>query len=319
MLKVQKRHQAPCKRAEWDQRSCVGKGADCPILITGTLNEKRIRLSTAKFLPPDKARDLEAARDLAILWERVGSPIRPEEYAPTPAADATPEPPRPTVEMAVAAFMADSRDRGNSEATLQKKATVFERRTAKDPKNPNGPPRPSNATSLLWFCDQKGIRFLSELDLNTIREWRSTWKVDDLTRRKRQGQVIGFFWFCERSGWLPRNFAADLTKGLGKIQVKVTQTGYFQPAEYKAVLDATYLYSDRPSVDRHNSMTLGGERIRALSELMRWTGSASETRSPSKSTACNSIPPPECGASWCTRGRREIRSTAPSRRALRIC
>jgi hypothetical protein len=31
-------------------------------------------------------------------------------------------------------------------------------------------------------------------------------------------------------------------------------------------------YSDRPSVDKHNSMTLDGERIRALTELMRWTG-----------------------------------------------
>jgi integrase len=272
MLKVQKRHQAPCKRPEWDQRSCVGKGANCPVIVRGTLAEKRLCLSTAKFLPPEKARDMQAARDLAILWERVGKPIRPEEYAPEPASDAPPEAPRPTVEMAVSSYMADGLDRGNSEATLQKKATVFERRTAKDPKCPNGPPLPSNATSLLRFCDQKGLRFLSELDLNTVREWRSTWRVDDLTRRKRQGQVIGFFWFCERSGWLPRNFAADLTKGLGKIQVKQVQTGYFPPSDYQAILDATYLYSDRPSVDKHNCMTLGGERIRALSHLMRWTG-----------------------------------------------
>ena len=271
MLKAQKRHQAPCKRAEWDQRSCIGKGANCPILIIGTLNEKRVRLSTAKFLPPDEARDLEAARGLVLLWERAGAPVRPEEYAPAPVNSA-PEAPRPTVEMAVTAYMADSRDRGNSEATLQKKATIFERRTAKDTKNPNGPPIPSSATSLLWFCNQKGIRFLSELDLNTVREWRSTWKVDALTRYKRQGQVLGFFWFCERAGWYPRNFASELTKGLGKIQVKPTQTGYFPPAEYKAVIDATYLYSDRPSVDRHNSLATGGERIRALSELMRWTG-----------------------------------------------
>lgn len=274
MLKVQKRHQAPCHRAEWDQRPCVGKGANCPILISGTLNEKRIRLSTSKFLPPDKARDLEAARDLALLWERAGAPIRPEDYAPVsaPAADSVPEPPKPAIEMAVAAFMADSRDRGNSEATLQKKATIFERRTAKDPKNPNGPALPSHATSLLWFCDQKGIRFLSELDLNAIREWRSTWKVDALTRQKRQGQVLGFVWFCERSGWFPRNYAQDMTVGLGKIQVKPAETGYFQPDEYTALLDATYIYSDRPSIDKHNCLTIGGERIRALTELMRWTG-----------------------------------------------
>src|SRR5690349_9041038 len=105
MLKPQKRHQAPCKRAEWDLRSCTGKGADCPILIIGTLNGNRVRLSTAKFLPSDKARDLGAARDLALLWERVGTPIRPEECTPTPV-NSTSEPFRPMVEMAVAAYMA---------------------------------------------------------------------------------------------------------------------------------------------------------------------------------------------------------------------
>src|ERR1017187_9153848 len=101
MLKAQKRHQAPCKREEWDQRPCVGKGANCPVLIIGTLNRKRVRLSTAKFLPPDKARNLEAARDLAIRWEKSGKPVRPEAYTPVedlPAATL------PTVQMAVAAF-----------------------------------------------------------------------------------------------------------------------------------------------------------------------------------------------------------------------
>jgi integrase len=252
MLKAQKRHQAPCTRSEWDQRSCAGKGANCPILIIGTLNGNRVRLSTAKYLPPDKARELEAGRNLALLWERVGQPIRPEEYsAPGPKAPEADTP--PSVEMAVAAFMADAKDRGNSEATFYKKRLVFEK-------------------LLRAFCEQKGIRFLSEMDLNALREWRSTWKVDALSRYKRQGQVLGFLWFCERAGWLPRNYAADMTKGLGKIQVKARQTGYFMPAEYAAIIDATHVYSDRPSVDRHNSLTIGGERIRALTELMRWTG-----------------------------------------------
>lgn len=84
--------------------------------------------------------------------------------------------------------------------------------------------------------------------------------------------MLGFLWFCERAGWLPRNHASDITKGLGKIRVKPIQTGYFTPSEYKAILDTTYLYSDRPSVDKHNEVTLGGDRIRALTELMRWTG-----------------------------------------------
>src|SRR5580704_11575089 len=82
MLNVQRRHQAPCTRPEWDQRSCAGKGAKCPVLIIGTVNGSRVRLSTAKFLPPEKARDLEAARALALEWERTGVPARLAEYAP---------------------------------------------------------------------------------------------------------------------------------------------------------------------------------------------------------------------------------------------
>jgi hypothetical protein len=61
------------------------QSANCPVLISGTLNGNRVRLSTAKYLPPDKARDLEAGRNLALLRERVGQTMRPEEYsAPAP-------------------------------------------------------------------------------------------------------------------------------------------------------------------------------------------------------------------------------------------
>jgi integrase/recombinase XerD len=254
MLNAQRRHQPPCKRPMFDKgyTKCA-----CPIVIRGTLNGKFVSLSTARYLPPGQSRNLEAARDLALLWERSGRPVRPEAYAPPPDPAAAPEPPlRPTVEMAVAAFMADARDRGNCEATQYKKRVVFE----------------SGETGLKRFCAKKGFRFLAELDLNAIREWRGTWNVESLSRHKRQGQVIGFLWFCERAGWFPRNFASDITRGLGRIQVKATQTGYFGPDEYRTIIDATYLYSDRPSVDKHNSLVVGGDRIRALTEVMRWSG-----------------------------------------------
>lgn len=253
----------------WDQVSTKCK---CPIVIRGMLNGRRVSLSTAKFLPPDKARDLEAARALAILWERSSNAVRPEEYSAPPVVQIEMEAPLPTVEMAVRAYMADARDRGNNDATLYKKATVFERTLVTNPKNHEGAKIPAATTSLLWFCRDKGIRFLKELTLPTLCDWRSTWKVNSLVRAKRQGLVIGFIWFCERRGWFPRNYAADITSGLGRIEVKPTQTGYFKPDEYKALLDATYLYSDRPSVDKHNALTIGGDRIRALTELMRWTG-----------------------------------------------
>jgi hypothetical protein len=35
------------------------------------------------------------------------------------------------------------------------------------------------------------------------------------------------------------------------------------------VIEATYLYSDRPHIGKHNSLLIGGDRIRAFTELMR--------------------------------------------------
>jgi len=258
MLKPLKRHYAPCKRREWDQgyTRCT-----CPVWIRGTLHGKRVTVSASKYLPEPDCRDLERGRDLAVLWERTGELVRPEEYAaivlPASELDSLARfgtvVERPTVDMAISAYLKAAKDRGISEATHYKKRLVFNK-------------------LLRTFCADKGIRFVSELGLAALQEWRGTWGVEALTRDKRQREVIGFLWFCERAGWFERNYATDATKGLGKIQVKARQTGYFMPSEYKALIDATYIYSDRPSVDKHNSLTIGGQRIRALTEVMRWTG-----------------------------------------------
>jgi integrase len=243
----------------------------CPLALRGTLAGRQISLSTAKFLPPEKARDPQAARDLALLWEKQGRPVKPESVVFAPVLGETDKPPF-TVEEAVAAYMADAKDRGNADGSLDKKDGIFRRRFRINPKDRNGEKLPVRTMSLLAFCDSKGIRFVHELTLATLRAWRGSWKVNSLVRKKRQGMMLGFLWFCERSGWLSQNYALNITDGLGKIEVKATQTGYFMPDQYRRLIDATYAYSDRPSVDNHNGLTVGGERVRALTELMRWTG-----------------------------------------------
>ena len=183
MLKPLKRHYEPCKRREWDQGYTR---CSCPVWIRGTLNGKRVTVSASKYLPEPDCRDLERGRDLAVLWERTGELKRPEEYAPIVAAEVArngtvtePEPPEPTVEAAIAAYLKAAKDLGISEATMYKKRLVF-------------------GKLLPAFCAEKGIRFLSELDLAAMQEWRGTWNVGSLTRHKRQCEVIGFFWFCLR-------------------------------------------------------------------------------------------------------------------------
>jgi hypothetical protein len=178
---------------------------------------------------------LVAARDLAVLWERTGAVVTPEEYAPIEVAPQEPSSPSaPTVKMAVQAYLEDARARGNSASAVYKKEGIFARRFRVNPTDKTGCKIPANTSSLLSFCENEGIRFLDELDLATLSEWRANWNVNSQVRSTRQGTLIGFLWFCERRGWFPRNFAAVVTRGLGKIQVKATQTGNFQPEEYKA-------------------------------------------------------------------------------------
>ena len=246
----------------------------CSLTIRGTLAGKQITLATTKFLPPERAADPEAARDLALLWEREGRPVRPQADLLTPrTACPSSFPPSGggsapiTVAEAVDAYMTDSRDRNNGEASLYKKEGIFRRRFRTDPKNRTGEKIETRGMSLLAFCERKGIRFVQELTLAALREWRGEWQVGSLVRHKRQGSLIGFIWFCERSEWFPPSYALNITKGLGRIEVQSTQTGYFMPDQYRRLIDATYAYSDRPSVDKHDGLTVGGERVRALTEL----------------------------------------------------
>jgi hypothetical protein len=108
---------------------------------------------------------MESGRGLALLWEKTGELKRPEAYASTvPPASDSDEVARfgtvdkPTVKMAVATYLKAAKDRRLLEVTLEKKSLVFEKR-------------------LLPFCAEKGIRFVEELTLAIVQEWRGTWGV----------------------------------------------------------------------------------------------------------------------------------------------
>jgi integrase len=268
MLKVQRRHQRPCKKSMWsDYTKC-----SCPILIRGMLRKKRVSLSTAKFLPPHLARNLEAARDLSLLWEKAGEPIRPESG---PASSQIAEEEEDgaaghiSIEETVRAFLADQVTQGSKPNSIEKHVNVFGR--VKDGKlEPKGP------QNLLKFAASRGLRFIGEMDLVFLREWRAAWTIGDLSRYKRQSQVLQFLRFCESAKWVQPGFTDEMQKGLRKVKYKKTRTDYFTREEYTKILKAASLYSDRPSVDKLHAVSpvdaVGSRRITAITELMRWTG-----------------------------------------------
>ncbi len=175
-------------------------------------------------------RSWEKAEELKRGWEEAASPKKIEPV---------------TIEEAVAAYLADARARELREATLYKLESIFRKQF------------------LSWVKD-KGLRFLKEIDLPLLRDCRATWTDGALAKKKKQERLVGFFWFCIRSGWLTTN----PTQGLGRISVDPTPTDYFTRDEFKRIIDATYLYRE----NRWEQGDRNGSRLRALTLLMRWSG-----------------------------------------------
>jgi integrase len=177
-----------------------------------------------------KTRSWEKAEEVRRQWEATASPKKIEPV---------------TIESAVEAYLTDAKARELREATLYKLKGIFQKQF------------------LAWAKD-KGIRYLKEIDLPILRNYRATWKGGALAKKKKQERLIGFFWFCIRAGWITSN----PTQGLGKIAVDATPTDYFPKDEFQKIIDATYLYRE----NRWEQGDTNGTRLRALTLLMRWSG-----------------------------------------------
>jgi site-specific recombinase XerD len=120
------------------------------------------------------------------------------------------------IEQAVSAYLNDKRAQQLSPDTLKKLELYFEKQ-------------------LLGWCAVNGVRSLADLDLIRLREWRNTWKDGPQSSKKKQERVIGFFHFCQSSGWIRDNPARRLSR------IKVTQkpTDYFTEEEIDRIIAAT--------------------------------------------------------------------------------
>jgi hypothetical protein len=59
--------------------------------------------------------------------------------------------------------------------------------------------------SLLVWCAEKGYRYLSELDVKALIEYRSSWQFAPLTALKKFERLRSFFRFCHAAKWMPEN------------------------------------------------------------------------------------------------------------------
>jgi integrase len=196
-------------------------------------------------LPGRKGRFRTSAKTTS--WEQAEGIARQYEAAAAGGKDMEAAMSLPTVKDAVDAYLADARARGLVEDTVRKLTTIFEKQ-------------------LLSFCEQEEIRFLRDLKTKDLTAWRKNWKDGQLARKKKHERVVGFFWFCVRQGWIPQN----PTQAMGKIIAKHTPTDYFPKAEYAIILSACGRLDD--GIKRAYDIEKRGQRILALTELMRWSG-----------------------------------------------
>ncbi len=59
--------------------------------------------------------------------------------------------------------------------------------------------------SLLAWCNDQGYRYLSELDVKALIEYRSTWQFAPLTALKKFERLRSFFRFCHTAKWMAEN------------------------------------------------------------------------------------------------------------------
>lgn len=204
----------------------------CPKWLDGTLPGRSGRFRTSA-----KTKSWEQAELLARKYEN--SALSGEDLRPAKM---------PTVKEAVGIFLADAEARGLAPATLQKLRSIFQ-------------------VQLLGFAEESGVTFLREFNPRNLTEWRQTWKREkELARKKKFERVIGFFWYCVRQGWLRENPTATM----GRVIAKHVPTDYFTADEYKRIIGATYRLGEY--AERSWAPEKRGIRIRALTELMRWSG-----------------------------------------------
>jgi integrase/recombinase XerD len=141
----------------------------------------------------------------------------------------------PTIEQACNKYLEDAKARELREPSLYKFSLLF--RQLKD------------------FAKDKGLVYVSDFDLDKLRDFRSSWPNKNESARVKLGNLRAFFRFCVKSKWVQENYALDL-KPPKVIDPKIEP---LEPAEFEKILKACD--------QRKNKLIL-----RAMILVLRYTG-----------------------------------------------
>lgn len=197
----------------------------CPLHVEGSLGNETIR----------RALDLtswEAASIRIAEWNAAGriTTLSPSEPKLTSAA--------------IEQYLADARARNLRPSTIVLMEALLVR-------------------SLLAYANDRGYRYLTELNVERLRDYRATWKDAPITAAKKLERLRSFFRFCEDADWITKNPA----KAIASPKVEIPPTLPFTEEEWRAILDAC---DDFAHNGKHAWQT--PKRVKAFVYVLRYSG-----------------------------------------------
>jgi integrase/recombinase XerD len=187
-------------------------------------------LAGAEIRESLKMRDWQRAQEKIRLWE---------------AQDRrTVEPEAKTMEAAWTEFLADIEARKLAESTIRKYKLL--------------------KRQMEEFAKGRGFRFLVELDLPAVSQFRASWKDGPRSSAKKLERLRAFLRFAMKRKWVSENPAADLRAP----KVTLCPTLPFTPEEMQKIYVAIDKYKEEmPSHGLENA-----RRLRGLVLLQRYSG-----------------------------------------------
>jgi site-specific recombinase XerD len=143
----------------------------------------------------------------------------------------------PTIPEAVAKYIADCEARNLGWEAMRKYRHLLEDR-------------------LLPWCEQKGLRNLRQLTVDSLRQFRQSWSDSPLYATKNLERLRAFFRFCHQAGWTKQNPSLAVKPP----KVAHIPTLPFSRDEMKRIVEACGEYGGNQ------------ERIKAFVLAMRYTG-----------------------------------------------
>ena len=198
------------------------RNCNCPIWVQGSLRGEYIRRGL-------NLRSWSAATDLVRDWEAAG------EIGVVKRVEV------PTIAEAVPKFFVDAKAQHLSGETIRKYENLLNKR-------------------FLPWCEDQGYRYLKQLGVEEMRQFRATWKDGANYATKNLERLRSFFRFCQQADWIAKNPA----RAVKSPKVKDTPTLPFSKSEMERILDACDRYRGDQNrlrafvlVMRHSGMRIG--------------------------------------------------------------